>query len=69
MQINKIKINKRFRKDLGELESLKKSIQEIGLLQPIVVDEQNNLIAGYRRLSAFKELGKKEIDVKIIKIK
>lgn len=68
MQINKIKVNKRFRKDLGELESLKQSIQKIGLLQPIVVDEQNNLIAGFRRLSAFKELGKKEIDVNVVNI-
>ena len=68
MKINNIKIKNRFRKDLGNLESLKKSIQEIGLLQPIVIDEQNNLIAGYRRLCAFQELRKTDIDVNIVNI-
>ncbi|MHA1210848.1 MAG: MT-A70 family methyltransferase [Candidatus Heimdallarchaeota archaeon] len=68
MEINKIKIRKRFRKDIGELETLKNSIKEIGLLQPIVVDEKNNLIAGQRRLLACKELGWKEIDVNVVKI-
>ena len=66
MLISKIRVGKRFRKDIGELETLKNSIQEIGLLQPIVVDEKNNLIAGQRRLMACKELGWKEIDVKIV---
>jgi len=68
MKINQIKVCKRFRKDLGDLEELKKSIKEIGLLQPIVVDENNNLIAGQRRLQAFKELSITDIDVNIIKI-
>ena len=68
MKINKIKVNKRFRKDLGDLESLKNSIQELGLLQPIVIDEKNNLIAGERRLKAFKELNKTDIPVYIVKI-
>lgn len=52
-----IKINKRFRKDVGNLESLKKSIQEIGLLHPIVIDTEGNLIAGERRYKACLELG------------
>ncbi len=45
MEIEKIKIGNRFRKDTGSLEELKDSIKEIGLLQPIVIDEDNNLIA------------------------
>ncbi len=68
MQINKIKIGKRFRKEFGELETLKNSIKEIGLLQPIVIDENNNLIAGQRRVMACKELGEMDIKVNIIKI-
>lgn len=52
-----IKVGKRFRKDLGDLSSLKKSIQEIGLLHPIVVDPNGNLIAGERRFRACNELG------------
>lgn len=68
MEINKIKVGKRFRKDIGELETLKTSIEEIGLLQPIVVDEKDNLIAGQRRLIACKELGMKNIKVNVVKI-
>jgi len=68
MKISDIKIRNRFRKDIGELSSLKNSINEIGLLQPIVIDENNNLIAGYRRLIAFKELGKTDIPVNKINI-
>ena len=68
MKISDIKVNNRFRKDIGSLEELKKSIQEIGLLQPIVIDENNNLIAGQRRLLACKELGMKDMEVNVIKI-
>lgn len=68
MKISEIKVKNRFRKDLGDLTSLKESIASVGLLQPIVIDEEGNLIAGERRLRAFIELGKTEIDVKTIKI-
>ena len=47
----------RFRKDLGDLTELKKSIAEIGLIHPIVVDSNGTLIAGKRRLQACIELG------------
>lgn len=69
MKISDIKIGNRFRKDIGNLESLKNSIKELGLLQPIVIDEKNNLIAGYRRLMAFKELNKIDIPVNVVNIK
>jgi len=68
MEINKIKIGKRFRKDIGDLSDLKKSIEEIGLLHPIVIDENNTLIAGRRRLEVFKQL-KRDIPVTKISIK
>ncbi len=47
----------RFRKDLGDLTDLKKSIKENGLIHPVVVDSKGNLIAGERRSAACKELG------------
>jgi len=69
MKISQIKIGNRFRKDIGNLESLKDSIKEIGLLQPVVVDENNNLIAGYRRILACQELGKEDILVNAVNLK
>uniref|UniRef100_A0A6H1ZHE2 ParB-like N-terminal domain-containing protein n=1 Tax=viral metagenome TaxID=1070528 RepID=A0A6H1ZHE2_9ZZZZ len=68
MKISHIKIKNRFRKDIGSLEELKNSIKELGLLQPIVIDEKNHLIAGMRRLLACKGLGMKDIAVNQIKI-
>jgi len=61
IEINKIKIGKRIRKDLGDLTSLKNSIREIGLLHPVVIDEENNLIAGLRRLMVYKSLTREKI--------
>lgn len=49
------------RKDIGNLEELKASIAEHGIIQPIVVSpfgtEAFRIIAGERRFSAAKELG------------
>ena len=42
---------------VDEIDSLKRSIDRRGLLNPIVVDEDNVLIAGERRLTACRALG------------
>ena len=58
----------RYRKELGDVSDLKKSIVEIGLLNPITVREWHGgyrLVAGERRLTAFKELGLAEIPVRV----
>ena len=58
MDINDITIGKRHRVSLGDIEALKRSISELGLLQPIVVKKgTNELVAGFRRLRALGELG------------
>ena len=61
ISIEKIQVSNRVREDLGDLESLIKSIREYGLIQPVVVDDDYNLISGQRRLQAVKELGYTEI--------
>lgn len=58
----KINISSRQRKDYGDISGLKQSIQSLGQLNPIIIDENNNLIAGGRRLAACLELG---IDVEV----
>ncbi len=39
MKISDIEVSGRFRKDIGDLTELKKSIKEIGLLHPVVVNK------------------------------
>lgn len=65
--IDKIRVGYRFREKFEDIESLATSISRFGLLNPIVVDEDNNLIAGERRLKAHQLLGKQEIEVKFKK--
>jgi ParB family transcriptional regulator, chromosome partitioning protein len=52
-----IRVGKRHRKDLGNIRPLARSIQEIGLLHPVVIRPDGVLIAGERRLGAVKLLG------------
>lgn len=47
----------RQRKDLGEIKKLMESIKEIGQIQPIMINRNNELIAGGRRLAACTLLG------------
>jgi DNA modification methylase len=42
----------RIRKELGEIEKLAESIKKFGQLQPVVINQNNELIAGGRRLAA-----------------
>lgn len=62
--INDIKVGSRFREKFEDIEALAASIERFGLLNPIVIDENNELIAGERRLRAHQLLGKTEIEVK-----
>jgi N6-adenosine-specific RNA methylase IME4 len=51
-----IKVQDRFRKQLGDLIPLMESIVKVGLLHPIVITKNNRLVAGERRLAAWKLL-------------
>jgi N6-adenosine-specific RNA methylase IME4 len=61
-----ILIGERHRRDMGDVATLAASIDEIGLLHPIVVHSDGTLIAGARRLAACMSLGWKEIPVTVI---
>lgn len=65
-KISEITKNGRHRKDLGDLSQLAKSIEEIGLLHPVVIRADNVLIAGERRLEACKLLGWQKVPVRIV---
>ncbi len=68
MQIrtDEIKVKKRIRKDLGDLTQLMESIKTHGLLNPIVINEKKELIAGERRLESIRRLGWPTIEVHIL---
>lgn len=50
-------VRERQREDMGDIEGLAKSFQEYGQLEPIGLDSQNNLVYGFRRLTAAAMLG------------
>lgn len=64
--IKDIKVKKRVRKDLGNLDDLKDSLRIYGLLNPITLNRKNELIAGERRLEAAKQIGWTNINANII---
>lgn len=68
-QISDIRIGERHRKDQGDLAGLAKSIEEQGLLQPIGILPDGELVFGHRRLVACRDhLGWTEIDVRIVDV-
>lgn len=68
MKISDIKIPKnRTRQKMGDINSLAISMATVGMLQPVAIDENNQLIAGMRRIKAAQQLGWTDIDVAIIK--
>jgi ParB/Sulfiredoxin domain len=66
MPIDQIRIGERHRRDLGDIAGLAESIEDVGLLHPITVDQHGHLLAGARRLAAYKWLGWTEIPVNIV---
>jgi ParB-like nuclease domain/Conserved hypothetical protein 95 len=61
ISIDSIIITNKTRKDFGNISSLAESISTVGLMQPIVINENNELIDGQRRIKAYIQLGIKEI--------
>ncbi|MDJ0795221.1 MAG: ParB N-terminal domain-containing protein [Calothrix sp. MO_167.B12] len=67
VNIDKIHIGAKRRPIKAEkVNQLRESIQTNGLLNPITIDTQQNLIAGLHRLTAYQQLGLEEIECHII---
>ena len=64
--ISDIAVGARHRKDMGDIDGLAANIRDVGLLHPIVVRPDGVLIAGARRIAAFKALGRGEIPVTVV---
>ena len=68
VDLEEIKWDKRYREDLGDIESLAASIKEKGVLQPVTVTPDYKLLAGERRVRASIAAGLKKIPALVRKI-
>ena len=68
IDISKVKISDRIRTDAGDLDELAQDIKENGLITPIAVTQDYELLAGWRRLNACKKLGMTEIEANIMTV-
>src|SRR5262245_16102471 len=64
--ITNIIVGKRYRRDLGDIAALTQTIEQDGLLQPIVIRPDGTLISGARRLAACKTAGLQDIPVNVV---
>ncbi len=66
VRISEIQIKKRIRKETGNINELVESLNVHGLMNPIVITREYQLIAGFRRLESAKKLGWENIEASII---
>jgi hypothetical protein len=66
IEIKAVKIQDRFRKNVGNLAPLMESIKSMKLLHPIVVTHDMRLVVGQRRLEACRRLGWTHIPARIL---
>jgi ParB family chromosome partitioning protein len=63
--IEDIKVKRRIRKNLEDIEILAESLKIFGQISPIVITSKNVLISGQRRLEAARALGWRTINAVI----
>ena len=53
---------------LSDVDDLVQSINEVGLLQPLVINQHNQVVSGNRRFSAIQKLSWSEVEVEQVEI-
>lgn len=66
LPLDQISIQKRVRMQLGDLQSLMDSLDARGLMNPVTVNSDYELIAGHRRLESARRLGWDMIEVRVV---
>lgn len=66
MKIDEIIVKDRIRKDTGGMMELINDIKTNGLINPVTINTDHVLLAGYRRLTACKALGMEDIPVHMV---
>uniref|UniRef100_A0A6M3LRR3 ParB-like N-terminal domain-containing protein n=1 Tax=viral metagenome TaxID=1070528 RepID=A0A6M3LRR3_9ZZZZ len=56
------------KREHGDISALRESIRECGLIEPLVIDEAGNLLAGRRRYQAVSELGWTEVECHVLPV-
>lgn len=69
IKVDAVKIEGRFREEVGDVSDLVESIREKGFLSAIIIDSKNNLIAGERRLVAASKAGLESVPAIIYEAK
>lgn len=63
INLSSILVSDRIRVEMGDIPELAESIKQYGLIQPLVIDQNNRLVAGGRRYYACSLLNMQEVPV------
>lgn len=65
-KISDLKLNNEYLRVETDVSALKKSLESVGLIHPVTINQEDELLAGARRFQAVSELGWKEIPVHVV---
>ncbi|ATH07673.1 hypothetical protein BIY24_06855 [Halobacteriovorax marinus] len=63
MPITDIIVQNKYLRTNTNVDTLIESIENIGLISPLIINQENKLIAGGRRYSALKQMGREEVPI------
>ena len=65
-KLSALKLNSDYLRVATDVTSLKKSLESVGLIHPVTINQDDELLAGARRFQAVRELGWDEIPVHVV---
>lgn len=65
-KVSEVKLRSDYLRKDSDVTSLKQSVRSVGLIHPVTINEENELLAGARRFQAVSELGWDEIPVHVV---
>jgi ParB family transcriptional regulator, chromosome partitioning protein len=65
-KVSELKLTNEYLRLDTDVSTLKKSVESVGLIHPVTVNQDDELLAGARRFQAVKELGWEEVPVHVV---
>ena len=65
-KLSDLKLNSEYLRVETDVSALKKSLESVGLIHPVTINQEDELLAGARRFQAVSELGWEEIPVQVV---